>query len=277
MWRNRALPLMTLILLAVLGTATAWAETTEEERFEQTVAIASDGRVSLENTNGHVNVTTWNRDEVLISALKTARARGGDDAREILDEVKIRVEESADGVTIETDLPRGRWMRGTSASVAYELKVPASVSLDLRSTNGQITVEGVDGEEGLRTTNGAIRASRLGGSLRAETTNGKIEALGVAGTLRAETTNGAIDAEITAATLTDDVELATTNGGVTLTLSPSVAARIDARAGNGSVKSDLPLGQVEREKRNALTGALNGGGPTIRIRTSNGSIRLREG
>lgn len=276
MRRDRYLPLA-LIVLAVLGAATAWAETTEDERFEQTVAMAPGGRVSLQNTNGHVTVETWNRDEVLISALKKARARGGDDAREILEEIKIRVTESAGGVTIETDLPRGGWLHGTSASVAYELKVPASASLDLRSTNGQITVEGVDGDVALKTTNGAIRASRLGGNLRAETTNGKIEALGVAGTLAAETTNGSIDAEITAATLTDDVELSTTNGGVTLTLAPSVAARIDARAGNGSVRSDLPLGQVEREKRNALTGALNGGGPTIRVRTSNGSIRLREG
>lgn len=276
MRRYRFLPL-TLIALAVLGTAAVWAETTEEEPFEQTVAIAPGGLVSLENTNGHVTVETWNRDEVLVSAVKKARAHGLDDAFEILKEIEIRVTESAGGVKIETELPRGGWMRGSSASVEYELKVPASASLDLKSVNGRIAVEGVNGDVILKTTNGAIHAARLGGDLLAETTNGKIEALGVAGALVAETTNGGIDAEITAATLAHDVELSTSNGGVTLTLAPSVAARIDARAGNGSVKSDLTLGRVEREKRNALSGALNGGGPTIRVRTSNGSIRLREG
>lgn len=267
---------LTLIVIVALGTGAVWADVTEEEPFERTVAIARGGRVSLENTNGHVYVETWNRDEVLVSATKRVRARDGGDVLDVLREIEVRLSETAGGVTIESALPRGGWRRGISASVEYELKVPASVSLDLKSTNGKIEVEGVNGEARLRTTNGGIRAARLGGRLDAETTNGKIEALEVAGPLMAETTNGAIEAELTAGTLTEDVELTTTNGSVSLTLAASVAARIDARADNGSVKSDLALGTIHHEKRNALAGVLNGGGPTIRVRTSNGSISLRE-
>ncbi len=275
MKRYLSLALMWTVL-ALLATGVAWADTTEEELFERTVSVDDGGLVSVKNTNGHIYVEAWDRGEVEIRALKKARARYGDDAMDVLGDIEVRVSEAGGNVTIDTELPKGRWGRGTSASVEYEIKVPASVRLKLKSTNGKVEAEGVSGDVEITTTNGGILARRLGGNLMAETTNGKIDALDVAGAIEAETTNGSIRAEMTGDMLAEDVELSTTNGSVELRLSANVAARIDARAGNGSVRSDLPLRVEGRERRNSLTGDLNGGGPTIRIRTSNGSIRLRE-
>ena len=59
-------------LLALIGTGAAIARDVAEEPFEETVSVASDGRVTLSNTNGSVRVETWNRDEVHISAVKRA-------------------------------------------------------------------------------------------------------------------------------------------------------------------------------------------------------------
>lgn len=265
-------PTLLVALLAFLGAGAVWADA--EEAYEETVAVAQNGLVSLSNTNGHVSVETWDRNEVFISAMKKVRGR---DAGDVLRDIRIEVSAEGGDVTIDTELPRSRgWFRGTSASVEYELKVPSTVRLRLRSTNGQIEVEGVAGDVELRTTNGGIRARDLGGRLDAETTNGKIDAIRIAGPVDAETTNGGIRAEITGASLDEDVTLSTTNGAVELSLAASVAARLDARAGNGSVRSELPVRNLDREKKNELAGDLNGGGATIRIRTSNGSIRLRE-
>ena len=277
MRKYATLTLLTL-LLAFLA-ASAWASDTVTEDFEETVGVHADGRVSLSNTNGHVRVETWNRDEVLVAATKKAKARDEDDAWEVLRDIRIEITQNGGDVTIDTDLPRSKngWFGGsTSASVEYDIKVPATVSLRLKSTNGHIEIEDVGGDVEATTTNGGIRARDLGGRLEAESTNGKIEALGVAGTVDAETTNGGIRAEITGSSLADDMRLSTTNGSVELRLAPGLAARIDARSGNGSVRSDLPVAGSVREKRNELSGDLNGGGPTIRIRTSNGGIRLRE-
>lgn len=264
-------------LLALVGTGAVWARDVVEEPFEKSVAVAASGRVTVSNTNGHVSVEAWSGSEVQISATKKARARDETDAREMLEDIRIEISESGGNVTIETELPRMKgWFGGGSASVEYAIKVPATVELRLKSTNGKIEVEGVEGLVDVKTTNGSISARSLGGALIAETTNGKVEALDVVGPIDAETTNGSIRAEVTAASLDEDMELSTTNGGVELGLAAGITARIDARAGNGSVKSDLPV-SAESEKRNALSGYLNGGGNhTIRIRTSNGSIRLRE-
>lgn len=272
--RKYVSPTLLATLIAFLGTGVVRADDVVEEAFEETATVSPNGLVSLSNTNGHVSVEAWDRNEVLVSATKRARGR---DAGDVLRDIRIEVSEHGGDVTIDTDLPRSRgWFRGTSASVEYEVKVPATVRLRLKSTNGQIEVEGVGGDVELRTTNGGIRARDLGGRLDAETTNGKIDAEGVAGPIDAETTNGTIHAEIIGASLDDDVSLSTTNGAVELSLAASVSARIDARAGNGSVRSELPVRGIEREKRNELSGDLNGGGAMIRIRTSNGSIRIRE-
>lgn len=276
MRRSLSLTLLSL-LLAVSAAGAAWAYN-EEEPFEQTAAIAATGRLSVANTNGHIYVETWNRDEVSISALKKVRSRDSGEALDLLREIEIEVTESGGDVTVDTRLPRRRgWFGGgVSVSVEYTIKVPATVSLRLKSTNGKIEVEGAGGDVDLTTTNGGIWAKDLGGRLEAETTNGKIEAYEIAGPVDAETTNGSIYAEVTAATLADDMTLTTTNGGVELRLAPSLAARIDARTSNGSVRSDLPVSVYGSQKRNALSGDVNGGGSTIRIRSSNGSIRIRE-
>jgi hypothetical protein len=43
-----------------------------EEEFHHTYALAADGRVSLENINGNVHVTSWSRNEVRVDAIKRA-------------------------------------------------------------------------------------------------------------------------------------------------------------------------------------------------------------
>ncbi len=273
MRRFASLTLICTVLAVTAGAA--WADVHEEELFERTVAVDSNGRVSVDNTNGHILVEAWGGSEVRITATKKARARSRGDALELLDEIEIDISESGGNVTIDTILPRGKWLRGTSASVEYELKVPASVALRLKSTNGKVEAEGVAGDVELKTTNGSIYAEDLGGRLDVNTTNGRVEARGVAGPIDAKTTNGSVDLELTGSRLDEDMAISTTNGSVDLTLPSDLAARIDARAGNGRVRSDLPLSGIY-SKRNEIEGDLNGGGPTIRIRTSNGSIRLRE-
>src|SRR5215467_5608851 len=86
---------------AALGTTLAFllavappcsAQVTEE--FHKTVQITADGRISLENINGNVQITGWDRNEVQIDAVKSAR----DQQR--LEEARIDVDVATDVVRI---------------------------------------------------------------------------------------------------------------------------------------------------------------------------------
>jgi hypothetical protein len=50
---------------------------------------------------------------------------------------------------------------------------------------------------------------------------------------------------------------------------------VDAATTNGGIDSDFDLAGGE-SRRNRLTGDINGGGGTLRIRTTNGSVHISE-
>ena len=102
-------------------TISASAEVTED--FHRTVPLSANGRVSLENINGNVTITGWERNEVQIDAVKKARDQ------QKLDEARIEVDASSDSVQIKTKYPEGR-NNNNPATVTYELHVPRNARLD---------------------------------------------------------------------------------------------------------------------------------------------------
>src|SRR5258708_1304479 len=66
---------------------------------------------------------------------------------------------------------------GNETRVDYDLRVPASVALDLRTVNGRIATHGVDGEMKAVTVNGRVNIDTPGSNeVEAHTVNGRIEA-----------------------------------------------------------------------------------------------------
>lgn len=246
-----------------------------EEIFERTLDLAPGGSLSLDNVNGGITVRSWDRQEVKIWAKKVVKASSESTAREILQAIEIVIDSAAGVIEIETRLPRKKLGGRQQVSVKYELTVPREVAVSLVSTNGGIRVEGLAGEVDVETANGGIHVEDVGGSVRAHTTNGGIKAYDIRGAVEARTTNGGIFVEMRTGSISEDISFITTNGSVELRMQPDLAVRIEARTSNGRVSSDFssPEGQPSRKR---LAVDLNGGGPTIELKTSNGSIRLRE-
>ena len=95
-----------------------------EESFQQTVPISSNAVVSLQNVNGKVRFTAWEKPEVQVNAVKRA-SRQSD-----LDAVSIEIESKPGRLHNETKYPKSRWGRSNSTSVDYEIKVPAQTRLN---------------------------------------------------------------------------------------------------------------------------------------------------
>ena len=76
----------------------------------------------------------------------------------------------------------------------------------------------------------------------------------------------------------NECNLRTSAGGVTVTLMPDIAVDVDAETTAGSVSTDFAVASVIQGKipRNRLKGAINGGGPLLKLRSSAGSIRLKK-
>ena len=235
-------------LLTLLLATSLQAQVTQD--FHRTVLLSASARVSLDNVNGNVEITGWDRNEVQIDAVKKAR----DQQR--LDEARIEVNTRGDSVEIKTRYPEGH-TNNNPASVHYELHVPQNARLDrINLVNGSLTVQRVSGEVTANLVNGKLRVDDLAG--RADLSS----------------VNGGIEANYASLNNVRDIKLKSVNGSIELGLPASPNAQIKASTVSGDIRSDFPLEVNGGFVGKNLTGTLGGGGTSIALSNVNGSIHI---
>ncbi|HKH48026.1 MAG TPA: DUF4097 family beta strand repeat-containing protein [Thermoanaerobaculia bacterium] len=272
------------ILSLVLLSADARAETLTE-KFAKTYPLAADGSLSLTNVNGDVTFEAWDRAEVQVNAEKKVKAGTAEDARKILSQIRIDVQAEPSAVRIETKTPKkveggGFWNalfggNDVSMGVTYRVKVPRDAIVEADNVNGGIRLSGTRGTGRLETVNGAVDVEGTSGALVLESTNGNIKIARSEGAVKASTTNGNIEADLDRLAADRDLGFSTTNGEVSIRLPRDARLSVDAATTNGSIDSDVAMSKTS-SRRNHLTGDINGGGATLRIRTTNGSVEISE-
>jgi DUF4097 and DUF4098 domain-containing protein YvlB len=126
-----------------------------------------------------------------------------------------------------------------------------------------------------KTVNGEVEAMRLNGDLALSTVNGSI-GFSTTGFARASTVNGSIRGEMGSANWTDRLEMATVNGGITLTFPSTLSTDLRASTVNGDVTTEFPLSVTGRVARRRLEGTIGGGGRSLSLESVNGSITLKK-
>ena len=220
-----------------------------DEVFQQTYPLPEGGAFQLQNVNGSVQVSGWERDEVEVYALKSGLQGHRD-----LQRVNIEVQARSDSVTVQTHYPSDE---GVEVSVEYHIRVPRHVELRRVATvNGTVRVFGVEAVGELRSVNGNIEVFDSAGRLSARTTNGNVRM-----ELHRLDTGGPLTVE-------------TVNGSVVIALPLDTDAELDLRSLNGDFRSELPLTLQGSFGPREVRGRLGLGGGPLRIRTVNGGIRV---
>jgi DUF4097 and DUF4098 domain-containing protein YvlB len=228
-----------------------------EARAEWTrrYTLTSGGTLEIRNTNGKIQVRPSDGNVVEVVATRIAKARDEAAAKELLTRVEIKESAAADRILLDSRGASGHEFGG-SRQVDYVVRMPASASLTVATTNGDVDVEGVGGVFTATATNGRVRASGLQDSAKVETTNGEVTLelvkLGSGG-VTCETTNGVIDVSIPR----------------------NAKADLSARVTNGDIDfTNLDLAVKEKSRRR-FDASIGGGGPAIRLEATNGAISVR--
>jgi len=283
-----------------------WDDDHVREDFHYSYPLSSGGQLALENSNGAVEISAWDRNEVQIDGTKFASSR------DMLNDIHIEISPSANSIRVRTVIP-SHWTHG-SRGASYVIHVPRHVVLDeIQTSNGPIQVRDAQGTAHLRTSNGAIRTWDVSGDIDVETSNGPIELSGDTGNVRAHTSNGAIrgdvhDGSLDAGTSNGEISVrvnnptsrpvraessngridltingthipeiraTTSNSSIAVRLPGTVNANLDAETSHGSISTDFDVmvhgGQIGKSH---LEGTIGSGGPTIELSSSNGSIQL---
>jgi hypothetical protein len=216
------------------------------------LTFASGGSLTVDaSPNGGIKVEGAPRYDIHVRARVVATAMTEDRARQIASAVRIQPA----GDRIEAEGPSGLGHR-EGWHISYELSVPNQTNLSLRSTNGGVSIRDVDGRIEFASTNGGVKLAN------------------VAGDVRGRTTNGGVNIELDGATWRGEgLDVQTSNGGVKLTIPDDYSARLLVSTTNGGMNSDFPIPATGRHHRD-VDATLGAGGAPIRVRTSNGGVRI---
>jgi DUF4097 and DUF4098 domain-containing protein YvlB len=221
--------------------------------FRRTYALHSNGRVQIQNLYGDVRITAWDRDEVLVEAIKKSA-----DPRQ-LEDARIVVDSTSDSLSIHTQY--GGADAEEPASVEYRITVPRGANLeDVKLVNGGLSISGLVGN---------VKASSVNGSIHAEHLEGPADL---------STINGRLDADFNRVSPARPIMLSSVNGAIHLSLPRCTQADLFARNLAGGIQSEF--GQVMRGNgagtgEHRLRTRLNRGGTQIRVNNVNGGISIR--
>lgn len=262
----------------------------EEKRF----TVTGTPVVHATTFDGSIQVQSWDKQEVLIEIEK----RGA--TREAVEGVVVKASQNGDTIDVEVPKPAGGSLRviGMIINPTARLTVwlPKRADLRARSGDGSITLERVSGRIDLHTGDGSIRANDISGDLTMTTGDGSITVDGAEGRLTLDTGDGGVNVTGNLAgvrlhtgdgsivyraqpgtSMSEDWDITTGDGGVSLYLPAAFGAELDAHTGDGAIRNELEVsssGSAEVSRR-TVRGRIGGGGRQLRIRTGDGSIRLR--
>ena len=264
------------------------------------VDAASDGRVSISNTSGSIEIAGWSRNEVDVAADL------GWGVEELI------VERNKDEVTIKVKVPKE-----SSRNVSTDLiiRVPEQSAVDVSGVSADIEISDVYGEQRLHAVSGDITSQVYASDAEAETVSGDIELAGnnqpafiqlstvsgdidvfrIAGEVEGTSVSGevaivdgtfkrvqsnTVNGDITFhASLDSDgkMDFETINGSVDLIIRGDVSARFDIETFNGGIRSCFgpkPERSSQYGPGRELKFTEGSGSSRVTVRTLNGGMTL---
>ena len=266
--------LLTLAPVALLLTgcnmddAGSWGSSDRfKEDFHLSYPMKPGGTLSIDNFNGSIEIMSWEKDEVDVNGVKYAGSEV------LLRQIKVEGEQQGNVLRLRTVRPEPK--RG-NCGAKYILRVPKKMLLNgIVSSNGSIRVENMVGDARLQSSNGSIRVRGLEGKLDAKTSNAGIEASTMRGDFLGHTSNGSIDLSLPDYT-NQSIDADTSNSSIMLRLPAKTNAELRASSSNSSLSSDFEITANGATSKNRLEGRIGSGGATIRLSTSNGSVRVQK-
>lgn len=235
------------VAIAAANTLSASVISVPGGAFRHIYTLRQNARVTVQNLYGNVSITAWDRDAVLVEAIKHST-----DPRH-LDDARIVVQPSAHSLAISTQYAGSDAEHPTS--VEYRITVPRRIHLDsVILTNGQLSLDGLSGPIKASAVNGDIRALKLGGQAELSTINGRVEA------------------NFNRTSPSNSISLSSVNGAIALTIPPGSGASLEAQNTSGGIASDV--GRVCRTDGGHRL-IVRGTGARIRLHNVNGGISIR--
>ncbi|MDE0465532.1 MAG: DUF4097 family beta strand repeat-containing protein [Candidatus Poribacteria bacterium] len=181
-------------------------------------------------------------------------------------------------IQIKGKFKRGRehWREGLKwFTVDVRVTVPRRYSVTLKTaSSGDIHVDNLIGAVSAEVLDGNLHLGEIQGEVSGKTSrSGGITLKGCQSSVNLTAALGNIRAEMTTQPQHPWTLHTSESGEIDVALHPDIAVNVDAQT-QGNISSDFSI-QPHRDVESRLKGAINGGGPLLKLRAAAGEIRLR--
>ena len=307
---------MVLVIVAMSIVCTVSVNGSIEKTITKSFDVGPGGTLSVDTDLGSIEVEAIDKRTVDIQVLLDVRTNSESKAEKILKEFEIDINQRGDDVFIQGEHERHGWQKfwdniSKHLRVKFIISVPRVYNVDLKTSGGSISVlelEGqiksrtsggsldfqrikgdifgrtsggsinigeVEGDTDINTSGGSIKIARASGEVEAHTSGGGISVEEVMGSIQAHTSGGSVKAYLSRQP-SSSCRLTTSGGSVTVLMNTDIAVDINAKTSGGRVHTDFPVTIKGKIDKRSLYGKINGGGPELYLRTSEGSIYIRE-
>ena len=247
-----------LVYLILFYSPSLFAET-----FTETFDVDLGAQLTVKTDAGSIKIET--HDEATINLRVKIKNRGGD-------EFSYHHKLSNGNLTIIGEIKR-KTKSVRNLKVEFYLLIPENYNVELNTSGGSLSIEDLIGKLDARTSGGSINVGNIVGDVQLHTSGGSINTDTITGDLDAHTSGGSIKVTINKQ-LIENAKLTTSGGSITAYIIPNIKLDINASTSGGRVKSDFKIdGKVNKR---SVRGTINGGGPKLTLKTSGGSIKIKE-
>lgn len=254
------------------------------ERATETRSFSFDAAgaqiIEIDTYNGFLQVDAGpaGSTEVQCEAKFYATGKTQEEATSRLAEMKVI--SSRDGDRLQLEVPRHSILGTNNVGASLILTLPEGVEVDLRSSNGSVTLDAPFAKPVIHTSNGNVLVRAASGPISVQSSNGRVDIVDAPqpGKVEVKTSNGGI----TYVGASRDFKLVTGNGPVQLELP-------DGWDGNGYIHSSNSNVRIKSDGKilTKLTASTSNGkimvdgpplkaegGSELRVETSNGSVHV---
>ncbi len=284
--RSHLSPACRAMLAAAILAGTAW--TASASRFEKHFTVTGRPVVTVKNSNGRVEVKSWNKQEVMVSANQIGK------------NAAVDTEQAGSRVEISTRLLNDS-ARSADMQVDYQILVPEETELTVRTDSGSIVVESVHGDLTFDTIAADVNLKGVGGVVVVTTADGSIVCSMCDGRyFKAETVRGSVQLmqpimdKITVHTTAGNIlfdgdflrhgmyVLKSDTGNTEVRFGQASSFDLTARSERGSVISQANL-QPDKHGRSkvsvpkygkAIAGTIGAGNAKVELSSFSGTIKI---
>lgn len=279
--------ILSLLCLPAWGMVTLPAIATAEYRdsIDRTFEVRAGGTLDIESDLGSITITTHAEPTVTLHIVREIDSNDSELIERLLDNLDIAFEQRGADVSVQT-----KFHRHTNGFFAFlfdkewiaprltcQVEIPREYNIDFALVDGDITIGDVTGMVHCQTVDGDIELENITGAVEAKTIEGDILITGISGALSAGSVDGDLTVVMSKVTGDDPLSFSSVDGDIDVTLPPETAAFLNATGVDMDMYTDFEVALNGKLGRNAVRGAINGGGREIRMHTVDGNIYLRKG